>query len=156
MASADVDVVVPLLQALLLTATGVVDAYGNAPFTVTAYPVAIVYPGPADEDWETAGGDGDAAEGYETRTYNIILAVAPSGVGTSGEVIARTNPFYAVLRNLFAAHPLLGGASYIFRSVYLGDSGLQLEMDIGGIKYAGTRCQIRVTSRVRVQYAKGE
>lgn len=156
MAAPDPDIVIPLLETLLKTMSGVIQAYGSAPFSIVDTPSVIVIVG-AEQPLEDAGGDELAAEYYAKRRYSLIMCVAPSAVGLTGEVITRVNPFYGALRNLIMSHPRLGSAvSGVFHLDWLGDNGLQTQIEVGSDNYAGTIGSVQVTGRVRVPYAQGE
>lgn len=157
MANPDVDVVIPLFESLERAyLSWLANAYGSAPFSVGDCPAIINIPGAAVPDW-SIGSDDQAQEGYEARTYIILLLEAPSGSGISGEVITRVNPHYAAIRNLFTSHTVLGSpTSGILEVEWTGDSGLTLDIEVGGIKYTGTRATVKVTGRVRVPFAQGE
>jgi len=151
------DFTVENLSAFLATVeaeiAGVNRAYAAPPETVSGNGVVFVnLPGPATLVPE--GSDDLATEVYETRQFYCNLLVAPTGTGLSGEIIARTMPFFSAVRDKFLSLSASGrsGQVNILGLVYMGDSGILQNMEYGGIQYTGIRFTVAVTGRVRASY----
>ena len=138
-----------LLQAQI---TGVKVAYAEAPNSVVAanMPLFITIPGEAEDDWVSAGSDSD----LETRTYRMLLIVAPRGAGIPGEALALCNPFFDRVRDFFAARPALGLDS-VHSATYLGDSGTT-NIVYQDVPQVGIEFRLRIVEYLQRTYAVGE
>lgn len=145
-----------VFTALGLNASTTGHAYAEPPFSIkdTDLPTFINLPGPATDDW-TEGDDEDYAFGFESRTYNILLFVAPSGTGIEGEAYAAAIPYLKAARDVFQSHQDLGGLGLALLT-FQGDGGVRNDIPYAGATYTGTRFTVLVQERVRVKYATRE
>lgn len=137
---------------------GVKRAYANGPKTlpVADLPCFVNFTGPATDDWRSLGADYD----QESRLYIMRLYVAPAQQGIDGQAEAACEPFFPLVRDLFASRPGLGTGSVDTQlagveAIYLGDQGVSILL-YAGVEYVGLECRLQVTELVDRSYDDGE
>jgi hypothetical protein len=100
-------------------------------------------------------------QGEETRTFLMRLYVTRKGQGIDGEAEAKVTEYFALVRDLFNAHPRLGNGTagsalnFIRKAEYAGDSGVMV-LPFAGEEFLGAEFRLNVTSIVPRQIAKYE
>jgi len=112
-------------------------------------PLVYTLTGPAT-DSSAAGEDMD----LETRTYYVQCAVLKVGQGTPDERETRGRPLLIALKYALKAHPHLG-AAYVERATVMGDSGITVLNEYGGLNI-GFQITLSVLERVPRLYADDE
>lgn len=159
----NVDDVLTAMYALEATVSGT-HPFDAPPDSLpeTDQPMWVNVPGAATYDWVSAGEEGESdsggtgyIEGFETREYEARLHVCPIGDGISGEAVNRLRPWYPAGRDLFMAHPTLGGLPGIQGVTTLGDPGMRTLL-YAGAEWWSVVTRVLIKVRVRVAFVAGE
>lgn len=150
-----VETVKPRLAQIQKTVTGVKRAYAQAPGAIPPgdLPLFLNFTGPSENNWEILGEDGDV----ETRMYLMRLLVRQIGQGIDGEAERLCEPFFARVRNTFAARPGLGSGTAgshlagVQAAVIRGDSGVSI-IKHAGEEFIGIEFKLEVREYVEVVY----
>lgn len=102
--------------------SGIRVAYAQGPNSLVAanLPAFINLTRPGQVDWRAVGSD----DGLETRLYLPTLYVRPFGTGIPGEGERDCEPFFALVRDAFAARPSLEQLIGVQEAIFLGDGGV--------------------------------
>lgn len=132
---------------------GVRRAYMHGPAALPAgdLPCFVNFTGAATHDWARLGAERD----WETRQYLMRLYIREVQSGIDGEAEARCEPFFARVRDAFAARPGLDGLSNVQIATLAGDSGLAV-LSYAGQEYAGIEFRLQVVMIVPRGYESGE
>lgn len=141
------------------TITGIKRAYAQAPGAIPPgdLPLFLNFTGPSQNNWEILGDDGD----LETRLYLMRLLVRQLGQGIDGEAERLCEPFFASVRDTFAARPGLGlgtSGSHLAGvqiAALLGDSGVSV-IKHAGEEFIGIEFKLEVREYVEIVYADYE
>jgi hypothetical protein len=111
-------------------------------------PAAWTLTGAANDTW-------DADFGNEARQYQVQVAVLPVGQSTVEEREKHVRPWIAAVRDALAGRPTLNGTAGVRKLGVLGDSGIILLPEYGGI-FIGFVLRVQVEETVDRIYAAGE
>ena len=142
------------LAEIARTISGINRAYSLPPEKIADMPCIFFIPGAMTPEWTQPGEDEDAIEGFLNRAYNGILIVAPLGAGVTGEMIAKTIPFFDTLIEAYMSYPELKANGYITGVQYQADSGATGAININGVDYYGIRFTVVIQTRERINYAE--
>ena len=119
-------------------------------------PVALVFEGPANDDYAQLGGGSFV---QVSRNWFIRLYVAMVQQGVPGEAQAQVTPWFDTIRNFFYGRPSLGGAEFVQNARIMSDRGV-LVLPYGngteGSTYIGTEFTMSVVGIVARTFAAGE
>lgn len=133
------ETVIPRLQTLLASVTGVVRAFDQLPGKLNAadLPAFVVVPGPAE--FTTVA----RAVIQERREYALILYVKPLGADGFGVAHNDARPFFARVRALMSTNVRLNDLDGITQADLVADSGVA-PLVYGEHQYVGIEFTLRV------------
>jgi hypothetical protein len=133
---------------------GVNRAYVQGPLSLPAtdLPAFVNYTSAATHEWRVLGAETDR----ETRQYLMRLYVCTAQDGIEGEAERRCEPFFASVRNFFAAHLSLGQLRFVEIATLLGDSGVRGDLAYAGEQFIGIEFRLQVIEHVPVTFAANE
>jgi hypothetical protein len=118
---------------------GIARAYPHAPNSLppSDLPAAVVYTGESeyeDRGYQIRG---------ESRTFQIMVYVAPMKQGIPGEVEARCEALFESVRAAFPSGARLERETDVLEARLVGDNGVSV-MELGGSIYIGIQFNLRV------------
>jgi len=87
----------------------------------------------------------------ETRTWYMLLFLAPVEAPVQvAQRMSLARPFFARVRDAFAARDGLESLSGVLRSAFLGDNGVTAPLEFGGTMYSGIEFRLQTLELVQV------
>jgi hypothetical protein len=139
--------------ALVSGILGIKHAFAQVPLTLNSsdMPCMVNWTGPATMDWVALGDGMD----IEARIYLMRLYVLPTAEGVSGEAERLCEPFFARVRDFFAARPMLGNLSGVQFAYVTGDSGVtKLVLNDPATPMIGIEFKLQVQEYIGFNYVE--
>lgn len=134
-----VDTVVPALQTVLASISGITKAFDQLPGSLNKADLPAFLIVPADAEQRALTGQGYVEE----RTYNLLLYVAPLGMDSFAYGYNAARGFFRLVQAAFASANRLDALSGVLLARIEGDSGT-IPMVYGQSQYAGIEFRLLV------------